>query len=241
MRERAQKRAAALLLFSLFLAPGAGFAAGDSPMLSQDDLSSLSGSFQAFLSELSELLISRELLSQEESEAWENAQMGDFYANGGYGSFLITYQPGALGYVREEDMTAQLSCRLGSCVLSLSTMRRYTPGFGEEGLRLAFSLTDYQGMPVSFSLRLTASDGMFSRWDPLSDQYVSVGASAATEGETLLWAAGSPAPEARDPEIGIRAYSAETGEELGAAALHLRVSEGSYLAQDDGLSEIEGM
>ena len=240
IKAEAAKRLSALFVSALLLLPAAGLTAEGGAMLSQDDLSSLAASYETFLSELCELLLARGLLSEGEREAWMTAQLGDYYANGGYGSFLITYQPGALGYVREEDMTAQLSCRLGEGILSLSTMRRYTPGYGEEGLRLSFSLSDSQGMPVSCSLQLTASDGMFSRWDPLTSQYVSVGASAATEGETLLWIAGTPAPGAKDPEIAVRAYDAGTGEELGAAILILKVSDGGYEADADGLSGIAG-
>ena len=240
MRRRLCAAAVLLLLWLLFL-PAVGFSAEGGAMLSQDDLSSLAGSYEAFLTELRDLLLSRGFLSEGEKDAWMTAQLGDYYANGGYGSFLITYQPGALGYVREEDMAAQLSCRMGEGAFSLSTMRRYTPGYGEEGLRLSFSLSDGQGMPVSFSLQLTASDGMFSRWDSLMDQYVSVGTSAVTEGETLLWIAGSPAPGTKDPEIAIRAYHAETGVELGAAVLILRAEDGSYLMQEDGLSEMGGL
>ena len=73
-----------------------------------------------------------------------------------------------------------------------------------------------------------------------TSQYVSVGASAATEGETLLWIAGTPAPGAKDPEIAVRAYDAGTGEELGAAILILKVSDGGYEAAADGLSGIAG-
>ncbi len=240
MSKRLYARLFALMLSAFLLLPSAGFAAEGGAMLSQDDLSSLEGSYRTFLSELCGLLLSRGLLSEDESEAWMTAQLGDFYANGGYGSFLISYQPGALGYVREEDMTAQLSCRLGEGVLSLSTMRRYTPGYGEEGLRLSFSISDGQGMPVAYSIQLTASDGMFSRWDPLTSQYVSVGTDTVTEGETLLWIAGIPAPDSKDPEIAIRAYDAGTGEEMGAAVLLLRAADGGYEADADGLNAIAG-
>lgn len=238
--KKTAKRLSVFFLFTLLLLPASGFSADGGAMLSQDDLFSLEGSYRAFLSELCELLLTRDLLSEGEREAWMTAQLGDFYANGGYGSFLVTYQPGALGYVREEDMTSQLSCQLGEGVLSLSTMRRYTPGYGEEGLRLSFSVSDAQGMPVSCSLQLTASDGMFSRWDPLTAQYVSVGASAVTDGETLLWIAGIPAPDTKDPEISIRIYDIGTGEELGAAILILRAKDASYEIEADSLSGISG-
>ena len=39
----------------------------------------------------------------------------------------------------------------------------------------------------------------------------------------------------------IRAYDAETGVELGAAVLILRAEDGSYLMQEDGLSEMGGL
>ncbi|MFR5788158.1 MAG: hypothetical protein ACLUHE_14340 [Christensenellales bacterium] len=60
--------------------------------------------------------------------AWHDAQLGDYFQNGGYGSILISYMPGALGYTREEDTLLSLSAAFDGGRLELMTMRRYTPG-----------------------------------------------------------------------------------------------------------------
>ena len=231
-------RAAALLaLFALL--PAIALSAEGGAMLSQDDLGALQGAYETFLGALEDVLIEKELLREEERDRWYEAQLGDYFANGGYGSILITYQPGSLDYVREEEMAAALSCGLPNGTLELSTMRRYTPGAGEEGLRLAFSAKDRFGMPVACTMQLSSTEGIFSRWDPLTGQYASVGTAAVTQGEAMLWMAPSPAPDAADPVIAVRLYLEEDGSEWGAATLTLRVSEGSYLLDGDALAASE--
>lgn len=58
---------------------------------------------RGFSGELGDLAVERGLLSEEDRAAWHDAQLGDFFQNGGYGSILVSYLPGALGYTREED------------------------------------------------------------------------------------------------------------------------------------------
>ena len=89
------------LLLLLALLPVCALAAEGDPLLSVDDLLSLQDSYDAFLDELESLIIERGLLSPEERETWRDAQMGDFFQNGGYGSILANYLPGVLGYIRE--------------------------------------------------------------------------------------------------------------------------------------------
>ena len=92
-----------LLVWMLAFAPAWAHAAEGDPLLSVDDLLSLEDSYEAFLKELEDLIVSRGLLSESDRAAWHDAQMGDFFQNGGYGSILATYLPGALSYTREED------------------------------------------------------------------------------------------------------------------------------------------
>ena len=88
-----------LAVIALFICAPAALCEGD-PLLSVDDLMLLEESYEAFLTELEALAIERGLLSESEREAWHDAQMGDFFQNGGYGSILANYTPGVLSYVR---------------------------------------------------------------------------------------------------------------------------------------------
>ena len=96
-----------LLALAAFACPAR--AEEGSPLLSVDDLLELEGSYEAFLEELGDLAVERGLLSEEDRAAWHDAQLGDFFQNGGYGSILVSYLPGALGYTREEDTLLNLS------------------------------------------------------------------------------------------------------------------------------------
>ena len=68
---------------ALCICPPAALCEGD-PLLSVDDLMLLEESYEAFLTELEDLVIERGLLSESERKAWHDAQMGDFFQNGGY-------------------------------------------------------------------------------------------------------------------------------------------------------------
>ena len=102
-----------MMLLLLVCLPACAFAAEGDPLLSVDDLLTLEESYEAFLRELEALAVERGLLSEEERSAWHDAQLGDFYQNGGYGSILSNYMPGVLNLVRGEEtvltLTAQLS------------------------------------------------------------------------------------------------------------------------------------
>ena len=229
-----------MMLLLLVCLPACAFAAEGDPLLSVDDLLSLEDSYDAFLDELEELIVERGLLSPEEREAWRDAQMGDFYQNGGYGSILINYMPGVLNLVRGEEtvltLTAQLS---GGQTLELLTMRRYTPRDSSlSGLMLTPTLTDADGVPLDVRYTFGAEGGVFLKWDAMMGAYVSVGASAVSDGETVVWSAQTPAQDAKNPVLTIDIIDVQTGEALGGAALTLTVSGDGYEVQSSALEGI---
>ena len=196
-------RIAALLLAALLCVPAGALGAEGDPLLSVDDLLSLEESYGAFLTELESLIVARGLLSEEERGAWRDAQMGDFFQNGGYGSILASYMPGALGLVREEETLAVLRVPLdGGLTLEVSTMRRYTPQDSSlPGLMLTLSLEDASGAPLDATFSLSATSGVFRKWDALAGTYADVGVSVGSDGETVVWSNQTPAADARDPVI----------------------------------------
>ena len=231
-------RIAALLLFALLCVPAGALGAEGDPLLSVDDLLSLEESYGAFLSELEELIVSRGLLSEEERDAWRDAQMGDFFQNGGYGSILASYMPGMLGLVREEDTLAVLRAPLGDdFTLEVSTMRRYTPQDSSlPGLMLTLSLEDASGTPLDATFSLSATSGVFLKWDALAGTYADVGVSADSAGETVVWSDQTPAANARNPVLSIAVTDAQTQQSLPGAELTLTVDGAGYLALDTALA-----
>lgn len=230
------KRLLIIFALVLMLLPACAFAAEGDPLLSVDDLLSLQGSYDAFLDELEELIIERGLLTPEERESWRDAQMGDFFQNGGYGSILVNYMPGVLGYVREEETLVQLNCSAGSGMLYVDTMRRYTPQDSSlSGLMLTMSLTGEDGMPMDASFSLTSTSGVFLKWDAMTGAYVSVGATAQSDGETVVWSDQAPIAGAKNPVITIAMIDPATQETLSSAALTLTVDGDGYRIADDAL------
>ena len=232
-----------MMLLLLVCLPACAFAAEGDPLLSVDDLLSLEDSYDAFLDELEELIVERGLLSPEEREAWRDAQMGDFYQNGGYGSILVNYMPGVLSYIREEETLMQLSARLADgSTLYVDTMRRYTPQDSSlSGLMLTLSMTDESGVPQDVGFTLSSASGVFLKWDAMESAYVSVGASARSDGETVVWSDQTPAQGAKNPTISITIIDPDTQETLAGATLTLivdgdgyRVDEGALSAQNPG-------
>ncbi len=234
---RFARAAAPLFIAALLLAPAARAAEGD-PLLGVDDLLSLEESYSAFLSQLEDLIVSRGLLSEDDREAWRDAQMGDFFQNGGYGSILASYMPGALGLAREEDTLAELRAPLpDGGALELDTMRRYTPQDSSlPGLMLTLSLADASGAPRDAAFTLRADSGVFLKWDALLGTYQDVGREAESTGETVVWSDQTPAEDARDPQIAILVTDAATGETLAEATLTLTVQEASYVVGDGALA-----
>lgn len=233
------KRPAMLLVLFLLCAPLCALAAEGDPLLSVDDLHALEDSYGAFLQELEAMLIEKELLSEEERGAWRDAQMGDFYQNGGYGSVLTSYMPGALSYVREEDTLLQLSAQFADgSTLCLYTMRRYTPRDSSlPGLILTLSMEDGSGAPMDVGFALSGTSGVFLKWDALEGAYVSTGTTAKSAGETVVWGDQTPAEGARNPMIGIEVLDAVTQETLCSAMLTLSVDGDGYRVDEGALSE----
>lgn len=225
-----------LLLALLLLFPAAALAGEGDPLLSVDELLSLEGSYSAFLSELGALAVDRGLISEEELPAWLDAQMGDFFQNGGYGSILATYMPGALDYAREEDTLLTLRAQLPCGTLELLTVRRYTPQDSSlPGLMLNLSLTDAAGAPVDALWELSATSGLFLKWDALEGTYASVGAGAKSDGETVYWSDQTPAQNAISPVITLDILDAITHEAIGQASLTLTVDGDGYALGDGAL------
>lgn len=231
-----KRMAPALLLALIFLPAGAWAAEGD-PLLSVDDLLSLEESYERFLSEFEDLIVSRGLLSEEEREAWHDAQIGDFLQNGGYGSLLISYLPGMLSYVREEDTPLTLRAPLeGGLTLEVSTIRRYTPQDSSlPGLMLTLSVENEAGTPQDVSYTLSAAGGVFLKWDALAGTYASVGTTAMSTGETVVFSNQTPAADAQNPVVTISILDAQTQEPLSVASLTLTVDGNGYLLGDDAL------
>ena len=222
-----------LLLLALSALPA--YAEEGSPLLSVDDLLSLEESYEIFLEQLGDLAVERGLLSDDERAAWHDAQMGDFFQNGGYGSILVNYMPGALGYTREEDTLLTLHAGLDGGTLELMTMRRYTPRDSTlSGLMLTPSMADDSGMPLDAHYSFGSTSGVFMKWDALLGAYVSVGATAESDGETVVWSDQTPAENAKNPIITITVTNGQ--EPLGEAALTLTVDGEGYRVEDDALN-----
>ena len=219
-----------IMLVLLACLPMCALAAEGDPLLSVDDLLLLEDSYDAFLGELEELIIERGLLSPEEREAWRDAQMGDFYQNGGYGSILANYMPGVLSYIREEETLMQLSLGMpDGSTLYVDTMRRYTPQDSSlSGLMLTLSMMDEHGVPLDVSFSLSGASGVFLKWDAIESAYVSVGATALSDGETVVWSDQTPAEGAMNPEISIAILDPATQETLQSAVLTLEVDGDGY-------------
>lgn len=222
-----------LLVLTLFALPA--HAEEGSPLLSVDDLLSLEESYEVFLEQLGDLAVERGLLSEDERAAWHDVQMGDFYQNGGYGSILVNYMPGALDYTREEETLLTLSAKLDGGTLELMTMRRYTPRDSTlSGLMLTPSMTDDAQMPMDAHYSFGSTSGVFMKWDALLGTYVSVGATAESDGETVVWSAQTPAENAKNPVLTITVTNGR--EPLGEAALTLTVDGEGYRVDDYALN-----
>lgn len=73
------------------------------------------------------------------------------------------------------------------------TMRRYTPGDSTlSGLMLTPSVLDESGAPMDAHYVLSATSGVFMKWDALLGTYVTVGATAESDGETIVWSDQTP-------------------------------------------------
>lgn len=240
MKKALVTRLIALLLLLAFtqLLPSASLAAEGDPLLSVEDLLSLEQSYSAFLDDLENLIVARGLLSQEDRAAWRDAQMGDFFQNGGYGSILASYMPGALSLAREEETMVSLQATFeNGATLEVNTMRRYTPlDSSLPGLMLTLNASGADGAPLDVAFTLHATSGLFLKWDVLLGTYQSVGFDADSEGETLIWSDQPPVQDARNPQILLTVSDAGTQQPVGTASLTLTVDGASYLVRDDALA-----
>ena len=132
----------------------------------------------------------------------------------------------------------QLSTRLADgSTLYVDTMRRYTPQDSSlSGLMLTLSMTDESGVPQDVGFTLSSASGVFLKWDAMESAYVSVGASAGSDGETVVWSDQTPAQGARNPEILITIVDPDTQETLAGAALTLTVDGDGYRVDEGALS-----
>ena len=136
----------------------------------------------------------------------------------------------------------QLSAQLADGTLYVDTMRRYTPQDSSlSGLMLTLSMTDESGVPLDVGFALSSASGVFLKWDAMESAYVSVGASARSDGETVVWSDQTPAQGAKNPTISITIIDPDTQETLAGATLTLivdgdgyRVDEGALSAQNPG-------
>ena len=72
------------------------------------------------------------------------------------------------------------------------------------------------------------------KWDALLGAYVSVGATAESDGETVVWSAQTPAENANDPIITITVTNGQNP--LGEAELTLSVDGEGYSVGDHALN-----
>lgn len=226
-----------LLSLVLLALPVAALAAEGDPLLSVDDLLTLEESYEAFLDELEALAVEHGLLSESERDAWRDAQLGDFFQNGGYGSILINYMPGYLSLTREEETLLALEAQLpGGQRLEIVTMRRYTPQDSSlSGLMLTPSVADAAGVPVDAQFTFSADSGVFLKWDALEGAYATVGATAVSAGESIVWSGQTPAADAKNPVIVLAIADARSGETLASAELTLTVDGEGYRIEDGAL------
>ena len=90
------------------------------PLLTVDELLRLEPAYKQFLDDLCELLIEKGLLDRGEKEEWITMQLGDYLSNGGYGSILTSFYPGALAYARDEERICEPKVPLEAGVVSQS-------------------------------------------------------------------------------------------------------------------------
>ena len=148
---------------------------------------------------------------------------------------LVVGAGGSLTSVRSVFIEPGGSLQLDGGRLELMTMRRYTPGDSTlSGLMLTPSVLDESGAPMDAHYVLSATSGVFMKWDALLGTYVSVGATAESDGETVVWSAQTPAENAKNPVLTITVTNGR--EPLGEAALTLTVDGEGYRVDDYALN-----
>ena len=183
-------RGLALCVLSLCVAAGGALAGSEAgPLLSADDLRDLQPAYEAFLHQLAEVLVARDLLSPEAREDWTLYQLGDYYQNGGYGMIAAMFTPNLLEDARPQDALLRLKKDLpGAHMLHIDTMRAYLPlDSSQPGLLLEAGVTDAQGLPVACRFRWRSGQGGFLVWDALLGRVVEVGNHYVNDGRPAYW------------------------------------------------------
>jgi hypothetical protein len=122
--------------------------------------------------------------------------------------------------------------------LYVDTMRRYTPQDSTlSGLMLTMSLMDKNNVPVDVSFSLSSTSGVFLKWDAMLGAYVSVGATAQSDSETVVWSDQAPIVGAKNPEIHIDVIDTATQEPIASGILTLDVDDDGYRVTDSALKE----
>ena len=105
-----------------------------------------------------------------------------------------------------------------------------------ENVEEDMSVIDAQGAPMDTAFALGSSSGIFLKWDAMAGAYAAVGASAQSDGETVVWSDQAPLVDAQNPVITIAMTDVSTGQLLGTATLTLTVEADSYRVGEDALA-----
>ena len=95
------------------------------------------------------------------------------------------------------------------------------------------------GLPQDVGYALSATSGVFLKWDHISGAYASVGVTAQSEGETVVWSDQTPSEGAKDPSITISLVDALTQEAIPGARLTLSVEGDGYLVLEGALEAVK--
>lgn len=176
-----------IVLLALCLLPVSAVSTTDA-YLSGEDLKALEPAYEAFLSELADLLIQKGLLLETEREDWVLYQLGDYLQNGGFGTIAVMYTPGLLGVADEAVTVRRFSVETGAGTLNLETLRRYAPAYSQlPGLPLDVELVAASGEAVRCRFRWIADDGAFQIWDGTQGALINVGATYINDSKPLYW------------------------------------------------------
>lgn len=159
----------ALLCLCMLAASPAGAVEG--AYLPGDVLRTLEPTFEAFVTQLADVLVERDLLQASQKEEWILYQLGDFVQNGGFGSIIVLYTPGLLGIADESVTIRRFTLETEAGTLLLETLRQYEEQYSPlPGLPLDVKLLDENGEPVDARFRWTATGGDFLVWDDTREQ-----------------------------------------------------------------------
>jgi hypothetical protein len=227
-----QARRAITLALALLLCLCTAALAGDERgvLLSPDDLTALRPAYEAFLNQLADRIIARDLLREDEREAWLMYQLGDYFQNGPYGMIAAMFTPDLLAWARPQDSLLRLEKAVSGGTLRVDTVGAYAPLDSIlPGLLLETSLIGRDGLPVLCRFRWGASQGGFVAWNALTAQEMDVGNSFINDGRPFYWTDQPPAANAvGDWVINVEILGAEDDTALGSAAITLTPQDGGW-------------